>query len=237
MALLCSDRTIRLWDLVSMKELRDLGRAPDELRAVEFSPDWHVACHVHLRRRAPPLGPGIQGSTADRAADSRGGRVVCTFVPGTRVLAIAQSAVDAKGLFLWDPEGARRRMWLSDNGKGNNALAISPDGRTLASADKDRSIRFWDLATGQLKGTLHEGVGWVRTLAFSPDGRRIAFGGQSGTVQFRDVDREAGPSTPGGRERITSAAAGFRGDRIFSTRIRGAKRRVIVTDPLESSWG
>jgi WD40 repeat protein len=69
-----------------------------------------------------------------------------------------------------------------------NALAVSPDGRTLASADVDQSISFWDMPTGKLKARIHEGVGWVKTLAFSPDGRRIAFGGRDCTVQLRELE-------------------------------------------------
>ncbi len=73
---------------------------------------------------------------------------------------------------------------------GNNSLAFSSDGRLMASADKDRTIRFWDTTTGELKRTLKDGVGWVKTLAFSPDGRRIAFGGTNGRIQFRNLDPE-----------------------------------------------
>ena len=73
---------------------------------------------------------------------------------------------------------------------GNNALAVSPDGKILASADQDLRIRLWDLVTGQLKGTLQDAVGWVRTLAFSPDSRRIAYSGRNGLVQFRELDAE-----------------------------------------------
>jgi WD40 repeat protein len=60
----------------------------------------------------------------------------------------------------------------------------------------DESIRLWDVATGGLIATLHDGVGWVKTLAFSPDGRRIAFGGRNGTVQFRELTLEGKLAQP-----------------------------------------
>jgi WD40 repeat protein len=98
---------------------------------------------------------------------------------------------------LWDYRNEKEVMQLAANDCGINDLAVSPDGRMLASAHRDRSIRFWDLRTGQLMATIAEGVGWVKTLAYAPDGRRIAFGGQSGVVQFLKLDEQSMPEGAG----------------------------------------
>src|SRR5262249_36996656 len=108
-------------------------------------------------------------------------------------VAISQWSPRVKSLGLWDLETGKCLVRFSDNEYGVNALAVSPDGRTLASADVDESIRLWDIATGKLKDRIHEGVGWVKTLAFSPDGRRIAFGGRDSTVQVRLLEPAASP--------------------------------------------
>jgi hypothetical protein len=52
-------------------------------------------------------------------------------------------------------------------------VAFSPDGRTLVTGDGHRTIRLWEVATGQERGRLlgHEDV--IGSVSFSPDGRRL----------------------------------------------------------------
>jgi WD40 repeat protein len=57
------------------------------------------------------------------------------------------------------------------------AVAVSPDGKILASTGLDRTVKFWDLATGQWLRTLSASPTHLRCLAFSPDGQLLASGG------------------------------------------------------------
>jgi WD40 repeat protein/serine/threonine protein kinase len=63
---------------------------------------------------------------------------------------------------------------LKAHQRSANALAISPDGRLLASGGDDRTVRIWNLATGQEQCRLEGHTAPVRHIAFSSSGEWLA---------------------------------------------------------------
>ena len=79
-------------------------------------------------------------------------------------------------------------------------VSFSPDGKTLASAHGDRTVRMWDVETRELKHTLggslvHSSIERrghqhaAHSVAFSPDGNILASGGRGGRVLLWDTNR------------------------------------------------
>ena len=67
-----------------------------------------------------------------------------------------------------------------------NAVAFSPDGTLLATADTAGYVRLWNPATGQAVGAPFLAVtnGGVVAVAFSPDGKLLATADGDGTARL-----------------------------------------------------
>ena len=64
-----------------------------------------------------------------------------------------------------------------------NSVTFSPDGKTIASASYDNTVRVWSAATGDCLQTLKGHIIRVNSVAFSPDGKAVASALYNNTVR------------------------------------------------------
>ena len=57
---------------------------------------------------------------------------------------------------------------------GVRCVSWRPDGKSLASAGHDKTVKVWDVATGKEKAALTGHTSWVISVAWSPDGKTLA---------------------------------------------------------------
>ena len=177
-------------------ERRRLGPGGDPERSDRGRPG--------LRSRPNRQGPGHPLGCRDRlgAADVRGtaGDVRRAPWPSPRTgvsspRGASSTTQGREGSFvnIWDAAtGELLRSLGGPDGHGtkseSGALAFSPDGKTLISGSVDKTIKLWDLETGQVLKTFEGHTACVRGVAFAPDGRRIASASRDGTVKLWDVE-------------------------------------------------
>lgn len=87
-----------------------------------------------------------------------------------------------KQVEIWDLSKRTRIRALSEQTEFVDALALSPNGQTIATGDRKGAIRLWNFNTGQLQRSLSHG-NIVYQLAFSANGKILFSGGLDNTVK------------------------------------------------------
>jgi WD40 repeat protein len=174
------DNTIKFWNTHNGQAVHTLqgGKSGGFATAI-FSPNgktlasanddriiqlWDVASG----RQTGAMDTGAQGSLA--------------FSPDGGMLASGE----VKSVALWDVTNRRQIGTLNGNSAAVLAVAVSPDGKVLASVDEDEAIALWDTENGGVLRSLG-GPGDAVAGVFSPDGRTLASGDTGGNVTLWDV--------------------------------------------------
>lgn len=119
----------------------------------------------------------------------------------------------------WSPDGSRLALandlvvWLLDPLSNTNTERLddhtslvmsvdwSPNGRWLASADEDGTVRIWNTGTGQCVHERTVAPEGLNSVAWSPDGSRLASGGDHMRVHVHDVGWSVAGRVPSGVRR------------------------------------
>lgn len=82
-----------------------------------------------------------------------------------------------------NPQSWQEKYSLNQHSDGVQAVAISPNGKMLATGSVDTTIKIWDMMTGEFKHTLTGYTSTILSLAFSPDNQTLA---SSSNLEVRD---------------------------------------------------
>ena len=66
-------------------------------------------------------------------------------------------------------------------------MSFSPDGTKVASGSGDKTVKLWDVTSGECLQTLEGHSDCVTSVSFSPDGTKVASGSDDKTVKLWDV--------------------------------------------------
>jgi eukaryotic-like serine/threonine-protein kinase len=197
---------VRVWDTATWSELLFLTNATGPLA---FAPDgkslatgsragitvWALdgtGAAVVLQDSTNVFAPNLAGPWFRPAA-------AMAFSPDGKWLVAARNAPSEHGVFvlsIWDARSGQEHAVMPEDPEHVehtgivSSLAFSPDGRILATASMDYSIRLWDFESRKRLATFQGHLSEVWCLAFSPDGQSLVSGAKDGSVNWWPVRGE-----------------------------------------------
>jgi WD40 repeat protein/serine/threonine protein kinase len=183
-----SPGSVKLWDAETGQELLSLRHtAGGQSVAVTFSPDGKQiasAGGVFYALHRPgeikiwdaKTGNELRTIPAHVAIVLR-----VAFSPDGKRLASAGSPAVDRDVRIWDL--ATEREPLTIPAGSVNGMAFSPDGRRLATGGVDKTVKTWDLKTGQAVLTLAGHTAAVESVVYSLDGKKLASASNDQTLK------------------------------------------------------
>jgi RNA polymerase sigma factor (sigma-70 family) len=196
------DKTIKLWDVATGKEIRTLSGHTKEVVSISFSPDGKrlaSAASQYFGNPEPTPGEVKTWDTATglelRDFEGHGWPAYAVaFSPdGSRILAAGGGA----SVSIWDSQTGKKMPSFSTGNAPFYALAVSPDGRWFAIGGMDKRVRVRSVLMNPDEGfSTSEHPDPVFAVAYSPDGKVIASAGAGKPTGIHLWDAETGERRP-----------------------------------------
>jgi RNA polymerase sigma factor (sigma-70 family) len=197
-------QTFRAFDLATGKEERSFGLLDGGAVAqMAISPNGKWLATIGGRGKRGPVRDFLPHDRFLRLWDVGEGKVVRTldlpadpwvkallFTPDSRTL--LAGLTEGKGgrresVRSWDVASGRpRRVWMDDAGVGTT-LAVSPNGKILATMNESGVIRFWDRQTGQEQHPLDASPCTIDAVGFGPDAKIVLTAGADRAIRGWDA--------------------------------------------------
>ncbi len=177
------DKTIKLWDLATGREIQTFSGHQSGVVSVSFSPDGKTLASGSSDKTIKLWNIATGKETQTLSGHKKGVNSV-SFSPDGKTLASGSGDNTIK---LWNIATGKENQTLSGHKKGVNSVSFSPDGKTLASGSYDNTIKLWDLATGKETQTFSGHKKTVNSVSFSPDGKTLASGSEDNTIKLWDL--------------------------------------------------
>ncbi|MDR2168648.1 MAG: hypothetical protein LBP59_00720 [Planctomycetaceae bacterium] len=176
------DKTARIWDARTGKELLIFAGHTDWVTSVCFSPDGKKVLTGSFDETARIWDAGTGIELLKITGHTSHVMFVCFSPDGKKVLTGSRD----KTARIWDA-GTGKELLKLEHTNRVYPVCFSSDGKKVMTGSDDRTARIWDAETGkELLKLKHPS--FVRSVCFSPDGKKVLTGDWDETARIWDAE-------------------------------------------------
>ncbi|MBN1264821.1 MAG: DUF4062 domain-containing protein [Anaerolineales bacterium] len=158
------------------------------------------------------------------------------FFPDGKTVLSGSNVHKEEAVQIWDLKSGKLLRSMKGHTSGITGLALSADGKRIASTSYDKSVKVWETRKGELLHSFEQHMDSVGALAFSPDGRMLASGDNKGDVYLWDLDKgELVAALAGCKPRVVSLAFSRDGKTLLSADWESVKIRDLPSGSIRFS--
>jgi len=199
------DRTVKVWEVATGKEVANLKGSPENVKGVVF----------------------LEGSAVVASSTGKWNKEKKTWEGEIKI---------------WDVKAGKQIGSLKGHAETIEGLALSRDGKYLASASEDQTVKIWDKSSGKDIQTLNGRAGIIQAVPYGPTYSRIIWDtlkGHTGMVQavaFTSDGKKLATASADGTVKIWDAASGnvlatFKVETTVKTTDPKTKKETLITEP------
>lgn len=185
------DKTFRLWDVTTGALKATRTEHTNNVKSALYYPDGHTIATASSDSTLR-LWDAHTGEPKQVLKGHTNGVEFCALSPDGKQLFSGTGNIGE--IIFWNARTGEIEKVLpkahgNEHGSEVDCGRYSPDGRWAVSGSKDRTDKFWDPRTFELRHTISGNPGRTESMTFSPDGKTLAtgFGGTDFTIRLWDL--------------------------------------------------
>ena len=171
------DKTAKIWDANTGKELQNFAVAQDKILSVDFNPNSKtiIACSEDGALYEWDI---YSGKLLNTIINKNERMSVCAFSPNGKTIAIGYSYhyKNFCDIVLYNYETKKIIAQFKAHKEKIHKLIFSPDGKQIASSSYDQTIKVWDVTTGKMISERDVSTPkdiYIKSISYNKDGTQL----------------------------------------------------------------
>ncbi len=176
-----------IWDIETQRPVSGfINIEEQDIRQINYSIDGSQLAIAGNSDAITLWSSRTEIALGERLSDHQEQILATDISPDGSIIASAGGVDADNAIRIWNAENRTLQDVFTSHAQPVTSLAFSTDGALLASGSVDSTVIIWDVATGEIHGTIEMGDA-IFSLAFSPTNNLIAIGDNDGVVTLYDI--------------------------------------------------